>query len=187
MNEEIKFLLDSAKDDMEKALEHTAHELNKIRAGKARANMVDGIMVDYYGSMVPISQVATVNTPDARSILIKPWEKGMLSEIERSINNSDIGIRPQGDGEQIRLNIPPLTEERRRDLVKQSKSEVETGKVRVRTIRKDTNEELKKLLKDGVSEDETKTGEEKVQQLTDQYINKLDQMLAGKEQEIMTV
>lgn len=187
MNEDIKFILDSGKEDMEKALAHIAHELNKIRAGKARPAMVEGIMVDYYGSLVPIAQVATVGTPDARTLLIKPWEKKMITEIEKAINNSDIGIRPQNDGEQIRLNVPPLTEERRRDLVKNSKTEVETGKVRIRNIRKETNEELRKLLKNGVSEDEVKGAEDKVQQLTDQYITKLDQQLAAKEAEIMTV
>ncbi len=187
MNDTIKLILDSGKEDMDKAIQHMTHELNKIRAGKARTSMVDGISVDYYGSMMPIAQVASVGTPDARTILIKPWEKNMIHEIEKALNNSDIGIRPQNDGEQIRLNIPPLTEDRRKELVKQSKSETETGKVRIRNIRKETNEELRKLLKEGVAEDEVKTAEEKVQTLTDQYIAKLDQLLAAKEIEIMTV
>jgi ribosome recycling factor len=187
MNEDIKFVLDSGKEDMEKAISHIANELNKIRAGKARPAMVEGIMVEYYGSMVPLSQVATVGTPDARTLVIKPWEKKMIAEIEKAVNNSDIGIRPQNDGEQIRLNVPPLTEERRRELVKNSKTEIESGKVRIRNIRKETNEELRKLLKNGVSEDEVKNAEEKVQQLTDQYIAKLDQQFSAKEAEIMTV
>jgi ribosome recycling factor len=185
--EEIQFFLDDAKESMDKAVIHTAGELSKIRAGKASPAMLDGLMVDYYGSMSPLSQVASINTPDARSITIKPWEKKLISEIEKAIKNSDLGFNPQNDGELIRINIPQLTEERRRDLVKQAKNEAEAGKVRVRNIRKETNEELKKLMKEGVSEDEVKRAEEKVQQLTDAHIKKVDDILTQKEKEIMTV
>jgi ribosome recycling factor len=179
--------LDDAKDSMEKALKHTAQELSKIRAGKALPSMLDGIMVNYYGSMSPIGQVANINNADARTLVIKPWEKAMLAEIEKSIKNSDLGINPMNDGEIVRLVIPPLTGERRKDLVKQAKNETEAGKVRIRTIRKETNEDLKKLLKEGASEDAIKAAEAKVQTLTDNYIKKLDDALVAKEQDIMTV
>lgn len=185
--EEIQFYLDDAKDSMEKAVKHTANELTKIRAGKASPAMLEGIMVDYYGSLSPLNQVASVNTPDARSIIIKPWEKKLISEIERAIKNSDLNLNPQNDGEVVRLNIPMLTEERRRDLVKQVKNETESGRVRVRNIRKETNEELRKLLKEGASEDEVKRAEEKVQLLTDSYIKRIDDVFSAKEKEIMTV
>ncbi len=185
--EEIQFYLDEAKSDMEKALGHLSTELAKLRAGKATPNMIDGLTVDYYGSLSPISQVAAVNTPDARTLIIKPWEKSMLAAIEKAIKDSNLGFNPQNDGEQIRINIPALTEERRRDLVKQTKGEGETSKVRVRSIRKDTNEGLKKLQKDGASEDAIKDAEARVQKLTDTFIAKVDDLLAKKEQEIMTV
>ncbi|MFN8437482.1 MAG: ribosome recycling factor [Cytophagales bacterium] len=185
--EEIELYLDDAKTSMDKAINHLAHELTKIRAGKATANMIDGLYVDYYGSQSPLSQVASVTTPDARTLLIKPWEKGMLHEIEKAIRNSNLGFNPQNDGECVRINVPMLTEERRRDLVKQTKNEGETSKVRIRTIRKDTNEDLKKLQKDGASEDAVKDAEAKVQKLTDAFIAKIEEMLAKKEVEIMTV
>ncbi len=185
--EEINLYIDDTKDSMEKALKHTSHELSKIRAGKAMPSMLDGLMVNYYGTPTPIAQVANVNTPDARTIVIKPWEKAMLSEIEKAIKASDLNINPQNDGELVRLNFPPLTEERRKDLVKQSKNEVEAGKVRVRAIRKDTNESLKKLLKDGAAEDAIKAAEAKVQTITDNYIKKLDDVLVEKEKDILTI
>jgi len=179
--------LDSAKDSMEKILKHIQGELTKIRAGKANPAVLEGISVNYYGTPTPLSQVAAINTPDARTIVIKPWEKNMLAEIEKAIKISDLGINPNNDGEVIRLVVPPLTEERRKDLVKQVKNEVEAGRVKVRNVRKDTNESLKKLLKEGISEDDVKAGETKVQTLTDGYIKKLDEVLAAKEKEIMTV
>lgn len=187
MNEEIQLYLDEAQDLMDKAIAHVSHEFSKIRAGKAMPNMLDGIMVKYYGNPTPIHQVATVNTPDARTLMIKPWERNMLSEIERAIINSDLGLNPQNDGEVVRLNIPPLTEERRRNLVKQAKSEAENGKISIRNIRKDTNESIKKLLKENVSEDEVKSGEDKVQELTDKYVAKIDEIFEKKEKEIMTI
>ncbi|MTI30262.1 ribosome recycling factor [Xanthovirga aplysinae] len=185
--EEIELYLEEAKELMEKAIHHTSNELLKIRAGKAMPNMLDGIHVDYYGTPSPIAQVASINTPDARTLVIKPWEKNMLNEIEKAIINSDLGLNPQNDGEIIRLSIPPLTEERRRSLVKQAKAEAENGKIRIRNIRKDTNDSLKKLLKEGASEDAVKTAEEKVQKLTDQYTSKTDEVLGKKESEIMTI
>lgn len=185
--EEIQLYLDDAKEQMEKALKHTGVEFTKIRAGKASPSMLDGLIVEYYGVPTPIQQAATVNTPDARTIAIRPFEKKLIHEIEKAIKNSDLGLNPQNDGEMIRLNIPPMSEERRRDLVKQVKNEGENGKVRIRNIRKDTNEGLRKLLKDGASEDDVKRAEEKVQKLTDDFIVKVDQLIATKEAEIMTV
>ena len=185
--EEIELYLDDAKDTMDKALKHLSIELNKIRAGKAATNMVDGIQIDYYGTMSPLSNVASVTTPDARTIAIKPFEKKMVGEIEKAIRNSNLGLNPMNDGELIRLSIPPLTEERRRDLVKKVKVEIETAKVNVRNIRKDTNDGIRKLTKDGVSEDDVKRGEERVQKLTDAFIARIDETFAGKEKDIMEV
>ena len=185
--EEIQLYLDEAKEDMEKALKHIDNELTKIRAGKAMPNMVESVMVDYYGTPTAISQVASVNTPDARTLAIKPWEKAMVAVIDKAIRESNLGFNPQNDGEIVRINVPPLTEERRKVLVKQAKSEGEEGKVRVRSIRKDTNEALRKLLKDGASEDAVKTAEDKVQVLTDSYILKVDSLIGKKENELLTV
>jgi len=172
---------------MEKSLQHVSHMLAKIRAGRAMPSMLDGIMVEYYGNPTPINQVASINTPDAKSLAIKPWEKTMISEIEKAIINSDLGLNPQNDGEIVRLNIPPLTEERRKDLVKQSRNEAEHGRVSVRNVRKDANDNIKKLLKEHVSEDAVKKAETRIQELTDQYVKKIDELLAKKEDDIMTV
>jgi len=185
--EEISMYLDEAIELMDKAIKHTGLEFNKIRAGKATPSMVDGITVDYYGVPTPLNQAATVNTTDARTLIIRPFEKKLINDIERAIINSDLGLSPQSDGEVVRLVIPPLNEERRRALVKQVKNEGEAGKVSIRSIRKETNEELRKLLKDGASEDDIKKAEEKVQALTDSHIIKVDQMISEKEKEIMTV
>jgi ribosome recycling factor len=185
--EEISMYLDEAIELMDKAIKHTGLEFNKIRAGKATPSMVDGITVDYYGVPTPLNQAATVNTTDARTLIIRPFEKKLINDIERAIINSDLGLSPQSDGEVVRLVIPPLNEERRRALVKQVKNEGEAGKVSIRSIRKETNEELRKLLKDGASEDDIKKAEEKVQALTDSHISKVDHMIAEKEKEIMTV
>lgn len=185
--EEVELVLDMAKDTMERALKHTQIELTKIRAGRASVNMLDGIQVEYYGMMTPLNQVSSITTPDARTIAIKPFERKMIADLERAIINSNIGLAPANDGETIRLNIPPLTEERRRDLVKKVKAEIETARVNFRKVRQEANEELKKLQKDGVSEDEVKTGEEKVQKLTDSYIAKAEQLMATKEADIMSV
>lgn len=185
--EEIQLFLDEAKELMEKTIRHTSQELTKIRAGKAMPNMLDGITVEYYGSQTPLQQIASVTTPDARTLVIKPFERKMVSEVERAIINSDLGLNPQNDGEVIRLNIPPLTEERRKNLVKQVKSESENGKISIRAIRKDTNESIKKLKNEGASEDDIKRAEDKVQALTDKFIAQIDDLTAKKEQEIMTI
>ena len=185
--EELEFYLDHAKETMDKTVSHTSAELGKIRAGKASPSMLDGLMVDYYGTATPVNQVAAVNTPDARSIIIKPWEKTMIGEIEKAIINSDLGLNPQNDGELIRINVPPLTEERRKSLVKQAKAEAENGKISIRNIRKETNDALKKLLKDGASEDMVKSAEDDVQKITNAHVAKIDEILATKEVDITTI
>ncbi len=185
--EEIELLLEMTEESMDRALKHTVIELSKIRAGKASTNMVDGVMVDYYGVMSPVSQVASVTTPDARTIQIKPFEKKIINDIERAIINSNIGLNPSNDGEYIRLSIPPLTEERRRELVKKVKAEIEIAKVNVRKVRQDINDDLRKLKADGVSEDAIKDGEESVQKTTNKYIDRIEKMLAEKEADIMRV
>jgi ribosome recycling factor len=183
--DEIELFLEEARDLMNKAIVHLGNELAKIRAGKANPSMLDGIQVSYYGAMSPLNQVASVTTPDARSIFIKPWEKGLISEIEKSIINANLGLTPQNDGQQIIINIPMLTEERRKQLVKQVGNEVEHGKISVRNIRKDINEHLKKIK--GVSEDDIKNAEDVVQKLTDEFVGKIDAQMKKKEAEIMTV
>lgn len=185
--EEINMYLEEAEESMAKALDQTKKDFSKIRAGKASPAMLQGIKVEYYGTMTALDQIASVSTPDARSIVIKPWEKPMLKEVEKAIINSDLGLTPSNDGEQIRLNIPPMTEERRKDLAKQTKNEAENGKIRVRNIRKDVNSSLKSLLKEGASEDAIKDAEAAVQITTDKFIKKLDELYAAKEVEIMTV
>jgi ribosome recycling factor len=187
MSELIKKQVNDAKALMDKAIAHADSELNKIRAGKASPSMLDDIMVDYYGSPTPLSQVASVNTPDARTIVVQPWEKSLLAPIEKAIKEANLGVNPQNDGIIIRINVPPLTEERRRELAKKAKAEAETGKIAIRNIRKDANEKIKKLKTDGVSEDEIKVGEAEVQKLTDAYIIKVDQLSDAKEKDIMTV
>ena len=187
MSELIKKQVTDARALMDKAIDHCDSELNKIRAGKASPSMLDDIVVDYYGSATPLSQVGSVNTPDARTIVISPWEKSLLAPIEKAIKEANLGVNPQNDGVIIRINVPPLTEERRRDLVKKAKGEAETGKVAIRNIRKDANEKIRKLKSEGVSEDEMKTGEAEVQKLTDAYIVKVDALSVAKEKDIMTV
>lgn len=183
--EEIELYLEEAKDQMSKALLHITHELAKIRAGKANPAMLDGIQVSYYGAMSPLNQVSSITSQDARTLFIKPWEKGMIPEIEKAIMVANLGLTPQNDGQQVIINIPMLTEERRKQLVKQSSHECELGKVSVRSIRKETNEHLKKIK--GVSEDDVKNAEETVQKITDETIHKIDALLKKKEAEIMTV
>lgn len=185
--EEIELFLDEAKELMQKAVEHTSAELLKIRAGKAMPNMLDGIMVQYYGSPTPLSQVSSVTTPDARTLAIKPFERKSISDIEKAIINSDLGLSPQNNGEIIILTIPMLTEERRITLVKRSKNECENGKISIRTVRKDIMDSLKKLQKDGAAEDDIKRAEDLVQKYTDQYSTKIDEILVKKEIDIMKV
>ena len=187
MSELIKKQVNDAKVNMDKAIDHCESELQKIRAGKASPSMLDDITVEYYGTPTPLSQVGSVNTPDARTIVIQPWEKSLLGPIEKAIKEANLGVNPQNDGVIIRINVPPLTEERRRELVKKAKAEAETGKVAIRNIRKDANEKIRKLKSDGVSEDEMKVGEAEVQKLTDAYIVKVDKHLEVKEKDIMTV
>jgi ribosome recycling factor len=187
MNELIKKQLEDAKSVMEKAIEHCDSELTKIRAGKAMPSMLDGITVDYYGTPTPLSQIGTVNTPDARTLVVQPWEKSMIVPIEKAIKDANIGLNPQNDGIVIRLNVPPLTEERRRDLVKKVKEEAERGRIAIRNIRKDANEKIKKLKPEGVSDDEIKDGEAEVQKLTDANIVSIDRLTEVKEKDIMTV
>jgi ribosome recycling factor len=187
MSELIKKQVTEAKAHMDKAIDHCEGELQKLRAGKASPSMLDDIYVDYYGSPTPLSQVGSINTPDARTIVIQPWEKSLLGAIEKAIMEANLGVNPQNDGVIIRINVPPLTEERRRDLVKKAKAEAETGKIAIRNIRKDANEKIRKLKSEGVSEDEMKVGEAEVQKLTDAYILKVDAHLVVKEKDIMTV
>jgi len=183
--EEIEMFLDDARDQMNKVVQHVAHELTKIRAGKANPGMLDGIMVSYYGAMSPLNQVSSITTPDARTLFIKPWEKNIIQEIEKSIMAANLGLTPQNDGQQVIINIPMLTEERRKQLVKQAHQEGEGGKVSVRSVRKETNEALKKIK--GAPEDDVKNAEETVQKLTDEFIAKIDSLLKKKEADIMTV
>ena len=184
MNEEIEFILDTAKEAMSNAITHLEKELISIRAGKATPAMLSTVMVDYYGSQTPLGQVANVNTPDARTLSIQPWEKNMLQEIEKAIQIANLGLNPMNNGDLIMINVPPLTEERRRDLAKQAKAEAEHAKVGVRNARKDANNDIKKV---DISEDMKKNAEADVQTLTDSYVKKIDEKLAVKEKEIMTV
>jgi ribosome recycling factor len=187
MSEDIQFILDAAAEQMTKALSHLEAELVKVRAGKASPTMLEGIMVDYYGAKTPMNQVANINTADARTLVVQPWEKAMLTPIEKAIMAANLGLNPQNDGVLIRILVPALTEERRKDLVKKAKMEAENAKISLRTIRKESNEALKKLQKDGTPEDEIKEGETKVQQLTDGFVVKCDKHLEVKEKEIMTI
>lgn len=172
---------------MQMAVEYLDDTLSHIRAGKASTRLLDGIRVDYYGSQAPISNVANVSVPDARTIAITPWEKSMFKEIEKAIINSELGITPENNGEVIRLSIPPLTEERRKALVKQSKAEAEQAKVSVRNARRDAIEGLKKAIKQGMPEDVEKDAEASAQKLHDRYLKKIDELFAAKEKEILTV
>ena len=185
--QDVKTILTEADDSMEATLLFLDEALAHIRAGKANSRILDGVKVDYYGSHVPISNVATITTPDAKTISIQPWEKSLISVIEKAILNSDVGITPMNNGEVIRLGIPPLTEERRKQLAKQARHEGEEAKISVRNTRREAIDKLKKLQKDGLPEDAEKDAEAAVQKIHDKYIKKIDDMLADKEKEIMTV
>lgn len=185
--EEVSRIISGAEEQMKKAISHLEAELVKIRAGKANPQMLDGLVVDYYGSPMPINQVANISVMDARTLSIQPWEKNMLQPIERSIIAANLGVTPQNDGVIIRLFLPPLTEERRRELVKRCQGEGEHTKVAVRNIRRDAIENIKKLQKNGLSEDASKDAEAEVQQVTDRYIATVEKHLAAKEKEIMAV
>lgn len=183
--EEIEFIIEATQESMVNAIKHLEKEFVNIRAGKASPAMLGSVMVNYYGSQTPLSQVANVNTPDGRTITVQPWEKSMLQEIERGIAYANLGFNPMNNGETIIINVPPLTEERRKDLAKQAKSEAEDAKVSIRTARKDANNDIKK--NDDVSEDLKKNAEIDVQQMTDTYVKKVDDLFDSKEKEIMTV
>lgn len=187
MSEEVSLTLELAEDSMNKAINHLEAELAKVRAGKANPQMLDGIVVDYYGSPTPIAQVGNISVMDARTLSIQPWEKNMLQPIERAIIASNIGINPQNDGNLIRLFLPPLTEERRRDLVKRAQGEGEQSKVAIRNIRRDAIENIKKAQKNGLSEDAAKDAEADVQTMTDKFIALVEKHLASKEKDIMAV
>jgi ribosome recycling factor len=187
MSDELLIITEQALDSMKKAIGHLEAELVKIRAGRATPQMLDGIVVDYYGNPTPISQVGNITVADARTIMIQPWEKNMLQPIERSIIAANIGINPQNDGSIIRIYLPALTEERRKEIVKRVNVEGEHSKVAIRNIRRDAIEAIKKLRKDGLSEDLAKDSEDEVQEITNQYISLVDKHLASKEKEIMSV
>lgn len=185
--EEVQFVLDESKEQMEKAISRLNAEVLKIRAGKANPMMLEGVRVDYYGSSTPLSQISNINTPDPRTLSIQPWEKSMLEPIQKAITNANLGLNPQNNGELIIINVPPLTEERRKQLVKQAKNVGEDAKVSVRSVRKEANDEIKKLQKEGIPEDVCKDAENKIQKLTDSYIEKIDAIVTTKEKEILTV
>ena len=187
MTEEIEFILDSAKESMTGSIAHLEKEFLNIRAGKASPAMLGSVFVDYYGAQTPLAQIANLNVPDARTITIQPYEKSMLHPIEKAIMIANIGFNPMNNGDVIIISVPPLTEERRRDLAKQAKAEAEDAKIGIRNVRKDANTEIKKLEKDGTSEDVCKRTEEELQQLTNSFIKKVDELLVIKDAEIMKV
>lgn len=187
MEEEVKMILEDAGEKMSKAVEHLDREAGKVRAGKANPKMLEAIVVDYYGTMTPLSQVASINTPDPRTIVIQPWERKIIPIIEKAIMAANLGMNPDNNGEVVRISVPPLTEERRKDLVKQVKKMGEDSKINIRSIRRDTNEELKKLKKDGLPEDQEKEAQDRVQKITDKHIQKVDELLEKKEKDIMTI
>ena len=187
MHEAIDMALEEAKDQMEKALERLSGELRKVRAGKAHPSMLEGVKLDYYGTLTPISQVANVNTTDARTIIVQPWVKTMLDDIAAGIINANLGLNPMNNGEVLIINVPPLTEERRIELSKRARGEGESARVSIRNARKDANDLLKSAKDEGMSEDMQKTGEGQVQDLTNKYIAKVEEMLSAKEADIMTI
>ena len=187
MTEESQFCLDEAKEGMQTALIHFEKELQKIRAGKANPQMLEGIRVDYYGTLTALDQIANINTPDPRQIVVQPWEKNMLVPIEKAIMAGNLGFNPQNNGEILRIMVPPLTEDRRKDMVKKAKAEAEAGKIAIRNIRRNAMDESKKLEKDGTPEDEIKVLEKEIQEATNKFIERIDKVLEMKEKDIMTV
>jgi len=187
MNEEINFCLDLAREQMQESLNHLEISLSKIRAGKASPQMLRAVVVDYYGSVTPLTQMANVTTPDSQTITIQPFDKSMISDIEQAIVNAQLGFNPSNNGEKVIINVPALTEERRRDLVKQVKIEIEKSKISCRNIRQKSNDELKKIGKEGVSEDIIRDAEESVQLITNEYTIKIDDIFSSKESDIMQV
>ncbi|MFP4366273.1 MAG: ribosome recycling factor [Bacteroidales bacterium] len=187
MEEDVQLILDIVEEKMEKAILYLHEELSKLRAGKASPRMLEGIQVDYYGTSTPLSQVSNINTPDPRTITVQPWEKNMLGPIEKAIQQANLGFNPVNNGEILRIVVPALTEERRRILVKQVKAEGENARVSIRNARRDANDELKKMQKEGLPEDVVKRAELEVQKLTDSYSKKIDELLDKKEEDIMTI
>lgn len=185
MNEEAQFVIDSVKEQMDKAIAYLEQELAKVRTGRANPSMLDGVRVDYYGTMTPLNQIANINTPDARTLMIQPWEKSMLEPIQKAIQAANLGFNPGNNGTAVIINVPPLTEERRKDLVKKARAEGENAKVSIRTARKEGNDDIRKIK--SLTQDEVKNAEEKIQQLTDSYIVKVDKHLEQKEKEILTI
>jgi len=187
MNEDVQLIYEMSKERMEKSIEHLDNELVRIRAGKANIHILDGVTVEYYGNPSPLNQVSNISTPDAKTIMIQPWEKSMIDPIEKALMNSNVGITPMNNGEVIRLMIPQLTEERRRDLVKKVKNEGENARVSVRNSRRDANDEFKQMQKDGLSEDEAKDAEDRIQKLTDEFTEMVEKIVSAKEKDIMTI
>lgn len=187
MEEEVSIVFEDATEKMNKAIDHLDKEMSKVRAGKASPKILEGIMVDYYGTMTPLAQVANVNTPDPRTIAIQPWEKKLIPVIEKAIMAANLGLNPDNNGELIRINVPPLTEERRKELVKFVKRLVEDARIGVRNVRRDAIEDIKKMQKDGLPEDVAKDAEAEVQKITDSFMKKIDEMFEKKEKDIMTV
>lgn len=187
MTEEVQFCIEETNESMQKAIDNSTNELSKIRAGKANPEMVRSVFVDYYGVSTPLHQVANINTPDAKNIIIQPWEKNMLEIIDKAIKAANLGLNPQNDGNILRITLPPLTEERRKEFVRNAKNTAEHGRIAIRNIRKGANDFIKSLKNDGLSEDELKEAEHKVQELTNNFISKIDSIVLKKEQEIMTI
>lgn len=187
MTEEVQMFLDDARERMTNSISFFEGELAKIRAGRANVHMLDGVKVDYYGTLTPLNQVSNLGIPDPRTIAIQPWDRNVIDLIEKAILNADLGLNPVNNGEIIRISVPQLTEERRKNLVKQVKTEGENAKISIRNIRRDTNDELKKLLKEGLSEDLEKDAESEVQIITDEFSNKINELIDNKEKDIMTI
>ncbi|MEK6614596.1 MAG: ribosome recycling factor [Bacteroidota bacterium] len=187
MNENVQFVIASTKEQMDKAISHLESELSKVRTGRANPSMLDSIRVDYYGNMTPLNQVANVNSPDARTLMIQPWEKNMIEPIQKAVQAANLGFNPGSNGTTVIINVPALTEERRKDLVKKAKSEGENAKVGIRKARQEGNEFVKKISKPALTQDEVKEAETKIQEITDSYSVKVDKHLEQKEKEIMTV
>jgi ribosome recycling factor len=187
MNEEIEFTIEETGEGMHLAVQHLEKELQKLRAGKASAQMLDSVKIDYYGVMTPIEQTANISTPDGRQIIVQPWDKSVLGLIDKAIQAANLGFNPRNEGEILRIQVPPLTEERRRDLVKKAKGESENARIAIRNIRRNANETAKKLKKDGVPEDEIEKLEATIQKMTDEFIARVDKIFEIKEKDIMTV
>jgi ribosome recycling factor len=187
MREDAQLCLMEAEDNMQKSLQHLEKELHKLRTGKANPQMLEGLKINYYSVMTPIEQTANITTPDPRQIIVQPWDKSIIGDIEKAILAANLGFTPKNEGEILRIIVPPLTEERRKEMVKKAKIEAETGKVSMRNIRRTANEMAKELEDDGLPEDDSKRLVEEIQKLTDKYIEKVEKILEGKEKDIMTV